>query len=426
MNGNTIRKVVCCATFLLLVLSAAAQADAQQQTFQKLPVKLKASKMLPPALLHVSTSWVDEIVYNDGFVNTYQLHTVYGTFPVEGTDLLRERMHDLRVVEHMEKVRKSKAYKDAFAAAMAGPFKPLAGSGRPATAAGKATASRVGNWFSDVGRAIVSDDPYQENTSETARRYAAAKREFAYAYGVNPYSEFEPLRNNLQELAIAAAGGGFTVKAAFAAVPFSSAQAGQDTDTAIARAMKKLVRDNAPKALQKLNEDKLSGMGVPEELSDAFLNNYAYDPQERTLLVGALDSMKSTKERGRFIAGAVLAKSSDIARFMRLRAQMTAAYNAGIKPIKRFVEVDRGSIFALSGDGRVIALVPLDYVPSTPAFWRKEETLSKAIDGMQAVSGKELWITGSFAADVRAALESRGWRVTDNAWDRLLGHGSGR
>ncbi len=39
--------------------------------------------------------------------------------------------------------------------------------------------SGIGRWFSDIGRSVVSDDPYQENVLKTALGYAAAKRQFA-------------------------------------------------------------------------------------------------------------------------------------------------------------------------------------------------------------------------------------------------------
>ena len=75
-----------------------------------------------------------------------------------------------------------------------------------------------GSFLADVGYSIVSDDPSQENAAKTALGFDAAKRQFAYQLGVNPYSRFEPLQDQLSEVSWTAVGGGLTVSAAFRAV----------------------------------------------------------------------------------------------------------------------------------------------------------------------------------------------------------------
>ena len=125
---------------------------------------------------------------------------------------------------------------------------------------GKGVATGIGHWFSDIGRSIVSDDPHQEGTLKTAIGYAAAKRRFAYEFGVDPYSNYEPVQEALNEIALAAVGGGMTPKVAFGLIekPIGSALRATGTfDT-----MKKLVRDKSPAELEDINEEKLKAMGV--------------------------------------------------------------------------------------------------------------------------------------------------------------------
>ena len=62
-------------------------------------------------------------------------------------------------------------------------------------------ASGVGSWFKDIGNAITSDDPHQEGALSAAIGYAAAKRKFAYEYGINPYTRYEPVREKLNKMA---------------------------------------------------------------------------------------------------------------------------------------------------------------------------------------------------------------------------------
>lgn len=56
--------------------------------------------------------------------------------------------------------------------------------------------------------------------------------------------------------------------------------------------MRQLVRDRSPGELEKINKEKLLAMGVTDELTNAFLDNRYYSPQDATLLVGELESMQ--------------------------------------------------------------------------------------------------------------------------------------
>ena len=190
--------------------------------------------------------------------------------------------------------------------------------------------------------------------------------------------------------------------------------------TNISSNMRQLVRDKRPSELKKINKKKLKVMGVSEFLADDFLQNPYYTPQELTLLVGQLESMKGVDGRDKFIKIASKADEESVARFMRMRAEMMAMYRANAKVGARIIEVN-GVSFLQKNDGLIVGLFPLDHILWTAALWHKEEAVVAAIGRLTGeVTGKELWIEGTVDPVARKALEDKGWKVEDKVRDTLF------
>jgi hypothetical protein len=383
---------------------------------QTSPVILKASDVLPGNILKGPNYAIDQKIINDGLVNTYTLKTDYGRFKVESTASLMIRINELIALGHMEKLKKTKVFTKAVKKGVVAPLETAKGVVMEPVKTVSGVATGIGRWFSDVGRSVVSSDPHQENVLKTAIGYSAAKRKFAYEYRIDPYTKFEPVQKELGEIGRAAVAGGLTPKLAFGALkkPVSTVlRATGSADT-----MKKMVRDKSPAELENINEDKLKDMGVHKYIADKFLKNPHYNPQEKTLLVGELYRMSGVKNRKEFIAAASEADEESVARFMRIRAEMMADYNANILPAVKIVTVN-GLPFLQRIDKVLVGLFPLDYVTWNERFVRKEMTVSRAIDTLLKVNGKELWISGTFDVSARKALESRGWKVKERVGDKL-------
>ena len=187
--------------------------------------------------------------------------------------------------------------------------------------------------------------------------------------------------------------------------------------------MKKLVRDKSPAELEEINTEKLQKMGVPDYLIKGFLTNRHFNPYEETLLVGELETMINVADRKILVAEAAMADSPDVAFFLRMKSHMMATYNEKIAPVERIEQVDGRTAVAIKQDGTLVSLIPADYVPSSPVLWNKESKVSEAIDKIDRVSGKELWITGTFSPETRKAMKMKGWKVVENAWEKLSGSG---
>ena len=398
-------------------IAAGSLPAANSKEYFQPPITLKAKDVLPSDLLQGENYKVQDNVKNDGLVNTYQVTTDDGLLTVESTAELLIRITELKALVIMEEMDRKKVFGDALVAGVKAPVKGAVELVKSPIETSKNIVKGTGRFLSNVGSSIFSDDPDQDNVVKVALGYDAAKRQFAFEFGIDPYTDYDPVVDRLGEIARAAVAGGLTPKAAMAAISHDVVLAMQISGTAYG--MMQLVRDNPPNKLQKINKEKLEKMGVETSLADAFLDNYRFNPQEETLLVGELDTMKGVKGIDIFISQANLATEETIALSYRIRAQMMAGYHANVAPADRIRNID-GVIVLQRKDGTLVLLAPADYVFWTKKLEERVKSFENQISKMTDISGKELWITGQLDTSARAKFESDGWKVTENANDILL------
>ena len=378
---------------------------------------LDARQILPQSMLEGPNFWIDPEVRNDGLVNTYRVKTEYGTLEIEGSPLLFERIGELRGLAQIEKLEKSEVYQSALKAGAKSPLRGAEALIDNPIGAVTGVAKGVGRWMSDIGRAATSADPHQAGVAETALGQATAKRAFAYQFGVDPYTRFKPLQKSLDDLGWAAAGGGLTTKVAFAFLPGTMGTVVAATGTT--DSMKALVRDKSPAQLDSLNRDKLRAMGVPEPTIDAFLANPVLSPQDKTIIVGELDTLKGCKERAAFVASASTVDDAAMALFMRYRAQMIGRFASEKGAVQRLVKIDR-TLFVQTARGEIVGLFPIDRIAYDVEMAEKLAVLDRAIGKLRGVRSKQLWIGGTVDASARDYLRDRGWEVHDRLFEKIM------
>lgn len=407
MNTNTTSTFVCLGLALACIAVDAPAKQAQ--------VTLKAGEVLPAEWRSGSNFQVREAVVNDGLINTYFLTTDYGPCTVESTALLAKRIAELRALEQIERLKKTDAFTDALKNAGKAPFQAVENLIDAPVDTVKAMGSGLGRWFKDVGRSITSDDPDQPNVLDTMAGQAPVRRKFAYEFEVDPYTSYLPLDTALNEIAWASAGGGLTIKMAFAAVGGTAGSALNMTGTA--EGMRALVRDKSPAELNTLIEAQLWELGASKSLARRFMENHAFNPQERALLTGELVSMKGIENRGAFLNSAATASSEPVALYMRVRAQLMAKY-ARNGNIVRVVEA--GSVpFLQTKDGSVVGVFPLDHVLWTPALERRMSVIDQDLARLPDLRGKAVLILGTADPEAKKALAKRKWKVLDRQLTRL-------
>jgi hypothetical protein len=393
-------------------------STALSEEFQKAPLFLRASDMLPGELIQGPNYTVRATITSDGFINTYDLDTNYGPLRVESTVLLLKRIGELKALAQIEKLKSTDVYMNAFKQVASGPVKTAEGLVQDPSGTVSNVASGIGRFLSNVGSAVTSDSVYKANLMNSALGQASYKRQYAAEFGVDPYSSYEPLQKALNDLAWTAAAGGLAVKAAFMAIPGGEGLAIGVTGSA--DTLKGLLRDRTPAELASINQSSLAGMGVSDASIQAFMQNTYFDPYEQTLLVGSLAGMTGVRDRGLYIDKAAEAFEESVAVFLRVRAQLISLFNDKTHSVKGFVDADGIPVF-LTKNGKIIAIFPLDYIAWTPNIARKVTAVSAAIKQMPGISGKELWVTGKVHPIAKKALEAKGWKVEERVREKLGG-----
>ncbi len=381
------------------------------------PIILKANDILPEKAVKGTNYTIDNEVQNDGLINTYRLTTNYGITTVESTSQLMMRIGELKALEAMEEVDRKGVFGDALVKGVKAPVETVVDLVQEPVETSTNIVKGAGRFLSNIGNSIISDDPNQDNALKVALGYDVAKRQFAFEFGIDPYTTYEPVVDRLGEIARAGVAGGIAPKAALAAI---------DTDltTALrvsgaAKGLKELVRDKAPSELHKINMAKMQAMGISAELTDVFLNNYNYNPQEETLLVGELETMKEVKGLETFFSVASAVTERKVAVFYRFIAQMMAGYNAHVAPVEQIVIID-GTLHVKTQSGLVVLISSVDYLFWTAKVKEKMNRLDEQIGAMAGVNGKELWISGEIDTNAKEMFARRKWKVVDNANTELI------
>lgn len=392
---------------------------AKDEPFQRLPIVLVASDFLPKSMLSGKGYSVNERVTNDGFMNTYTMKTDYGALTATSTDELRARIQEIKATKALEALERSEEFKEAAKAKLTRMVEGGKDLVTEPVETTKGAVRGVGRWLRNVGRSVTSDDPNQDNALKTALGYDAAKRAYAIDMGVDPYTDFEPFEKRLGEVARAATAGGLVTSVA-RNVGTEGSLAGTVTTVASLASMKNILKDNPPASLAKINKQKLQEMGIKGYQADALLKNYNYTPTEVTIIVEALRLMGDIEGREIFVAHATAAPNREIARFMQHYAEMLADY---------ITTVETGNIMGISGDswlvsrsGALVGALPIDYLSWTEEVAGSAEIASDQI-AEYGIKRKELLLEGRISPRARSALETRGWKITENV--RLTGAAKG-
>jgi hypothetical protein len=402
----------------VLVLAVALPVFAQQG-YETSPV-LSASRILPPELLSGPNHRVQERVTSDGYLNIYQIDSQFGTFTAVSTALLRKRIGEINAMVAMEKIQGTTLYLDSFKQAglntMTSALNLVTSPVHTLTTA----AEGLGAVFKRADESLFGSE--QRSQSEDSRfkdaiGFAATKRQYAYQFGVDVYSDNQKLQDMLNKISWAGYSGSLTWGAMMAAVP-----GGAGIATSVIgwnNLLNQAFQNTPPVELRQMNLQKLGTMGVNAEIADAFLNNTVFSPREQTLLVNALNEMNGVADRGAFIRLALPSQNSTVAFFRERQAQMYGGYHNSVAPLQNFISLGQ---FAAGQtiNGALVFNFPADYVVWTEPMARWITGANQLVNNLPGVKERQLWLTGSLSPRARKEIESRGWQIHDRAEAQLL------
>lgn len=401
----------------LLMIPPAGELGAQG-AFEP-STTLNASKILPREILVGPNHRVDERVYNDGYLNRYTVLSKFGGFVAVSTPMLRKRINEINAMVRMEQIKGTKEFtsslKEAGTDTLVG-FKNLAT--KPVDTV-KGAASGLAVAFRRAGDAITGP---KRSDSEDSRvkdfiGFSKTKREYAYQFGVDAYTDNEKLQDRLDEIAWAGYAGGMTWAAAMAAVPGGAGLA--ITISGTHHLLNEVFRTTPPVDLRRMNAEKLKAMGVHEEVAEAFLNNSLYSPRHQTILVHALDEMKGVRNRATFVRFAAATANVDTAFFRQRQAEMYAGYHKTIAPVEIFIAL--GEFAAVrTTKNEVVFNVPLDHLVWTEPMAKLLTAADSRVTQLTRPANKQLWVAGTVSARAKKEIENRGWQVQERSEERLL------
>ncbi len=385
------------------------------------PGVLDAYEILPPSLLEGKNYWVDRRVVSFGLNNRYTIHSHFGKFEANGEDMLRIREQEIKAIESLREIKKSKAFGEAVKKAVKSPIKGAKSLITDPVNTVKGVPKGIGKLFSRIGEMTKggrggSEDSY---TKELIG-FSAVKRQYANKFGVDVYSSNEVLQKELNSVAWAGFAGGVGVKLAMMPIKGASEAAYYSIQaTKLTHGMNMILLDSAPEDLRRINRDKLIQMGVKEPVIKEFLHHPAYSPRHETILVHALAEMQGVKNREQFIKLALYAEYEEEAFLYQRMAEMLHGYHTHVKPIKELIPV-RKFVVGYTSDQTIVATFPLDLL-----YWIELADLGSAALVRLDLTGRpikktEIWVTGTLTPRAMQEFNARGLVIKERAGEELM------
>src|SRR5262245_53752917 len=252
------------------------------------PRTFESRDVLPAGLLQDASFTVGPKAPTDGYFHDFTIRSSYGDFEAEGRTVVALRAREIRALSELDKVSKSEVFLKAAGTSVVNVGKGVAGVvtdpagtakgfgegvkrfgvtlGRGETRAGESVADGAksdgdGSGGSKSTGAKAADAG--ETVAYSVLGVSSAMRQWARKVGADPYTTNPTLRKALEDIGRVDAAGGIAAKVVIPipGVIGTTANVGD------------LVWGKDPEALRKMNEERLSALGVSKEKANAFFRN---------------------------------------------------------------------------------------------------------------------------------------------------------
>jgi len=438
---------VSCAALLPAALCAAPKSSE----FEK-PTILSASKILPPHLLKGPYHTVSERVTSDGYFNNYRIESNFGVMVVEGPQLLETRVGEMNALAELDKLSSSSVFADAaykagkgivtapirivektaktlsdpeklgdtLAAVPEGAEKLFSWAYRKGKVAVRAVSNAVSSDSDDKKPAksgtpsdssgVSTSDAIDQSTKLGLKYigYTKREREWFRKLHVNPYTSNETLKNEIVRVASIET----AVGTAFRFVPGLGLLGELATFNTWYERAEKLALYEDPDSIGKKNQQELTALGVPEDISKQFLTNRAYTPWSRRFISASLTSIgPKVPGHAEFIKAACAATNEPSTLYFVSVAESLERLHS-VAPIKRII-ASLHLPAAITTSNQLYIPLPVDYL-----FWTEE--VAGIFKDFKVRSQKEAHITsaqmniaGRASPLARQKLEQLGIRITE-------------
>lgn len=346
-------------------------------------------------------------VRGDGFVRIFAVETPYGDFQVNGERRMEERVQELRALKALEKMSSATVFVEAVGTAGLAPIR----FGRdlildPVETTGNLV-SGIGNMFDRAVDEVEHSGASRDSFVESIVGMKKAMRDLAFELKVDPYTDFTPLRDGLEDVARVMAAGDISVSAGISAIPGGAGIAVSATSRA--GNLANPIRDKSSAEIASIVEKKLKALGVALGTIESFVENVSYSPGDIYAIAVALETLEADNSKA-YVARAAQADSADVAKFNRYRAELLVEHSAKLGTLKEF---DAVAEFALnrSGDGGLVAAFPFDGLAWTDTVRASLTDLSKEIAKRGETNKPVFATTGKVTPAAQAELAKLGWTL---------------
>ena len=387
-------------------------AFVQQTAAQNSPSGLEAPKPAPAerylgAAMRSPNYTVGPSARSDGIMRIFHVDTSYGTYDFDGVEFTKLRLREIEATAALEKMSKSDAWIKSFGNAAIAPVKfGITFITNPAEAINR-SASGIHNMFDRAGAAMNNQKANRDNIANSLLGVSDAQRQLAAQLSVDPYTDFAPLQNRLQEMARVMAGGTLTVKGGLAAV---TGGIGMGISAASSmEAVKDTLRDKTAAQVIAEVRGTLISLGVPEATINRLVENQNYTPAFLLVMSRALAQLRA-QNTAAFVERAADANSYGVAFFHARRAQLIAARSAELGGFVAFAPV-AGHVINVTRGGKAVALFPLDDLAWTAMPKRTFLTANSELRSRNPNGVAVFATTGSVTPLASSEIKKLAWQV---------------
>jgi hypothetical protein len=349
-------------------------------------------------------------VRSDGLLEIFNVESKVGRFTVQGRQLLNRRIRELQAIAALERMSSTDVFAKSAIKSATSPVRFGIDLLKNPFGTVEQTVSGVSDAFGKIGSGLSNPGADPDGLAASAIGVSSAKRQLAAELDVDPYTDFKPLADKLNDVATTIALGGLGPKAAFSLIGGGVGMAISYSSTA--EDVRNLVRDKTPSQLFEHNAQLLRAMGVSDRTAAAFLDNDFYTLTDQTRIVTALHALGKVANRSVFIERAAGVHARDLAFFLVRRSEMIADYQrASGGQIVGFVSAG-GFPVNIRADGRALMIAPIDLLAWSATPLQALAAISSALRSEGRGEAVELHISGTVTPRAQSALQSMGWTVT--------------
>jgi hypothetical protein len=386
---------------------------AGDSDFEELP-ELQASEILKPEFVKGPHFTVREPVPTSSGMNKFSIDSEYGVFEADGNAMLVQRVGEIVAIAQLKEVSRTDQFKQSLVSAAKGPYHAaknvVEDPGGAVSNAGKGLMKfmkRTGNTIKNVSKG-TAEKSSDGNKAQQIIGYTRAKRQVAAKLGVDPYSTNSVLQKELDGIAWASWGGGFTFSAA--TFPISGPAGLALTATSVSKTVGQLINEKTATELKAINRSALRTAGVSANDAERFLENSAFTPTHQTAFSMNLKSLEGVANRGAFVHAAAEKSTSEAdAIFCVQTLDLLGSVHAGEHPLARILMLESFPI-GIAKDGTVVVALQWDYAAWTPRAAAFADEIAKVAD--ESGGHKPVLVAISGQASTRLQQEFANRKIT--------------